>query len=451
LESIIFKHILQHFPGIYKKLTVYKSSPVKYRLAYGAFWGAISVIVPRFVSLIASFLLARILGQNQFGEYGMISSTVSMISTFSGLGLGSTVVKHLAEYKISDPVRAGRIYTLTTIINWISAIIYAFAFILFAPWLAAKTLAAPHLAPLLQISAISMAMGTINSLQQNVFTGLEAFRTSAIITITTTSIQSIIIVLAAWFWQLTGVVSALAINSIIIAIIYFYSIKRERKKYNIRIVINEAKYEWPVLIKYSLPAFLGGILVGPSFWGANAILANQPNGYNELGILNAANQWQHVIQFIPGILGTALLPVMAEKFGNGERLGSIKIMGKMIKIYALIIFPVATILSLLSTFIMGGYGESFESGYITFIITIFTAVLTTLVAPVGQFIAASSKMWVGFIMNFGWAVCLLTGSYFLGKFGSQGIASAKFIAYFLHAIWVFTYVLLLKRKYEREY
>jgi O-antigen/teichoic acid export membrane protein len=411
----------------------------------------IAATVPRAITILASFILARILGQSGFGEYGVINSTVGMVSTFSGLGLGATIVKHLAEFKITDPQRAGRIYTLTTIVNWISALIYAIVFILLAPWLASKTLAAPHLAPMLQISAISLAMGTINSLQQNVLTGLEAFRTSAFITIITSTVQSIILVLAAYFWQLTGVISALAINSIIIAFAYFYAIKGERRKYNIRLLWFEAKYEWEVLIKFSLPAFLGGILVGPAFWGANAILANHENGYAELGIINAANQWQQVIQFIPGILGAALLPIMSEKFGSGDQIGSLKIMGKMMRIYALIVFPAALILSLFSPLIMSGYGKSFESGYITLIITFFTAALLAVMAPVGQFIAASSKMWTGFLMNLGWAFCLISGSYLLVKFGAVGIAGAKFIAYFVHSIWVFGYVLFLKKKYEKQY
>lgn len=448
---MLFKLLQKYFPSICQKINRYTSSPVKARLAHGAYWGALAATAPRVITIFASFLLAHILGQSTFGEYGVINSTVSMVSAFSGLGLGATVVKYLAELKFSDPDRAGRILALSTIVNWISALLYALAFVLLGPWLASKTLAAPHLAPLLQLSAISLAMGTVNSIQQNVLTGLESFRISALITILTSTVQSVLLVFAAWMWQLTGVILALAIGSVITAIIYFNVIGNERHKYNIYLIWNEAKDEWRVLIKFSLPAFLGGILVGPAFWGANAILANQQNGYAELGILNAANQWQQVIQLIPGILGAALLPVMAEKFGNGDKLGSYNIMKKMMGIYAIIVVPAALILSLFSPLIMRGYGQSFETGNITLVIIVFTSALLAIMTPVGQFIAASGKIWPGFLMNFGWAVCMLIGSFMLAKWGAKGIAGARFIAYLIHAIWTFGFVIFLQTRFRDKH
>lgn len=427
-----------------------QSSPVRRRIAYGAYWGTISAIVPRLVTVLASFVLARILGQNGFGEYGVINSTIAMVSTFSGLGLGSTVVKHLAELKNSDPARAGRIYALTTFINLISALLYASAFVIFAPWLATKTLAAPNLAPMLQISAITLALGTINALQQNVLTGLEAFRTNSIISTFTSIIQSLILVFCAYQWKLSGVVSSLAINSIIIAFIYYYAIKKEREKFKIGLLWHEAKHEWGIIVRFSLPAFLGGILVGPAFWGANALLANQENGYAQLGIFSAAIQWQQIIQFIPGILGTALLPIMAEKYGNGDKSESFRIMIKMIRLYTVVVIPVTVVLSLFSPLIMRGYGQSFESGYKTLVILLITAAIIAIIAPIGQFLAASSKMWTGFLMNLGWAICLLICSYMLVEFGSEGIAGARLIAYLLHAIWSLGYLLVIRKRYTSK-
>ena len=57
------------------------------RLAYGAFWGGVAFVLSRGVTLLVSFLLARLLGREGFGEYGMVNATSGMIGGMAGLGI----------------------------------------------------------------------------------------------------------------------------------------------------------------------------------------------------------------------------------------------------------------------------------------------------------------------------------------------------------------------------
>ena len=194
-----------------------------------------------------------------------------------------------------------------------------------------------------------------------------------------------------------------------------------------------------------MPAFLGGILDGPAFWGVKAIIANQKNGYEEIGVLNAGTQWHQVMQFTPSILGSAMLPIMAEKYGKGDQIGSLKIMGKMMRIYALIVFPAALVLSLFSPLIMRAYGQSFEVGYPILIIILFTAALAAIMTPIGNMIAASGKMWIGFCTSLIWGICMIGGSFVFAGFGSKGIACARFLSYFIQSFFILGFALWLKK------
>ena len=82
-------------------------------------------------------------------------------------------------------------------------------------------------------------------------------------------------------------------------------------------------------------------------------------------------------------------------------------------IVALTVIPITAILSLLSSYIMKGYGTSFVSGKQILIISVVTAALIVVMGPVGQFLAASGRMWVGFFMNLGWGISPLLGSYLM--------------------------------------
>lgn len=410
-------------------------SDIRLRIVKGAFWGAFGSVATRSVTILLSFILARILGKEGFGEYGIINNTTAMISGLVGLGLGATVTRYIASLKTREPKRAGKIIGLTSIITWISAIIYGTIFVYFAPWIAKTTLAAPQLAPMLQISSITIGFGVINSIQISTLTGLESFKVSSILSTIFGIIQSSLVVILAWYAGVKGAVVALAFTSSLTVIAYFIISRKELFKANIKVSYRDAWNEWKVLIKYSLPAFLGTITVSPVIWFSNAFLANQTDGYGELGIYNAALQWDTFVMFFPALISTAILPVMSDMYGRGDVKGSIKIMWKMMRYSAFLVIPIATMISLLSPMLIKLYGNSFSGGHWVIVIVVFTTVLNVISAQLGTFLAAGGKMWIGFLINSAWGLTFLILSYFMVKWGAEGLATAKFITYFLHFIW----------------
>ncbi len=420
------------------------------RLAYGAFWGGVAFVLSRGVTLLVSFLLARLLGQEGFGEYGMVNSTAGMIGGMAGLGIGGTVVKHIAEFKIANPDKASRILALSSGITWASAFLYAVAFMACAPWLAAKTLSAPHLAPLLRISAFTVAFGVINGVQTGSLTGCEAFRTNTLVGGFCSLLQSGLVLAGAWARGIEGAVAGLALAMFATVLVTRWSVIREWRRFRLRLCWQDAAQEWRVLLDFSLPTFLSGISVGPVIWGCSALLANQPQGYAQLGIYNAANQWQQAIQFLPGLMGAALLPVLSEKYGRGDRQGSFAVTWKMMKLVAGVVLPLAIVISLLSPWIMRGYGESFVAGHWVVVLSVATAALLAIQTPVGQLISASGRMWIGFWMNTGWGAVMLLASWWMVRWGAEGLAGARLIAYLFHATWTFGFVYWLGKRTQRN-
>ena len=421
-------------------------SSTRQRLARGAFWGGLAYATTRGVSILVSFGLARLLGREGFGEYGILNSTVAMIGGMAGLGIGTTVVKHIAEFKVSDPNRAGRILALSSGITWISSFLYAAGFIVLAPWIAERALAAPGLAPLLRISAFTVAFGVINSVQTCSLTGCEAFRTNMQVGVACSLLQSGLVLCGAWGWGIEGAIWALAVSMLLTVLATRLCVQREWRHYGLRLRWQEACREWRVLFDFSLPTFLSGISVGPVLWGCSAMLAHRPNGYVELGIYNAANQWQQAIQFLPSLMGTALLPVMADKCGQGDWPGSFSVMWKMVKITAALVFSGALAVSLASSWIMHGYGEGFASGHWTLVLSVAAAAFCAVLNPVGNLIAASGRMWAGFWLNAGWGIAMLLASWGMVCWGAEGLAGARLMAYMCHAVWTFGFVFYLKRR-----
>ncbi|MGI6391841.1 MAG: oligosaccharide flippase family protein [Kiritimatiellia bacterium] len=416
------------------------ASPTRRRLASGAFWGGVGGVVSRGTVLVTSFFLARILGQAQFGEYGIVNSTSAMLSAVAGLGVGTTATRYVAQLRNTDKERTGRIISLSSMITWISGSLYGLAFVVLAPWLAEKTLAAPHLAQVLRISSISVALGVINGAQQCSLAGFEAFRISALVNIGGSLFQSVAVCLGAWHGGVKGAVTGMAASTLVIVVMTRCALHVEMRRFGVRNWWREAWVEWPILISFSLPAFLTTIISGPVFWACNAFLANQSNGYNELGILNAANQWGVAVAFFPGVLMTAVLPVLSEQAGVRDVDGNVRIVKRMMRVTALILIPLALVLCMLSPLIMRGYGKTFAPGYTTLILSVAAVVPQAITTPCWYAMMANGRMWACFILNCGWSVLLLTGTFLLARYGAVGVAGARLIAFVIHGCWIYAYV-----------
>lgn len=414
-----------------------EASDVGLRLARGVFWSMAGSLISRGLMLCATILVARILGKTGYGELGMIQSTVGMFGVFAGFGLGLTATKHVAEFRRSDPQRAGRIIGLSGLFAILTGGLMALGLFIFAPWLAANTINAPHLAGVLRIGALILFINALNGAQTGALSGFEAFRTIAFVNLFIGLISFPLLVAGAYFGGLTGAVWALAINLCFNWLINHLALRQEARRYGVPFTLNGCTNEWPILWKFSLPAAIGGAMVGPVNWICNAMLVNQPSGYDEMGIYNAANQWRIAILFIPSMLGQVILPLLSNLLGESRQ----KQYQKFLWLNVLLNFAIASMVVLplifLADYIMVAYGSGFENGANVLRVLSISAVLVAINNVVGKAIISKGKMWIGFLFNALWAVSLISASFILIKigYGAMGLAFAMLFAYVLHTIW----------------
>jgi O-antigen/teichoic acid export membrane protein len=184
-------------------------------------------------------------------------------------------------------------------------------------------------------------------------------------------------------------------------------------------------------------------MVSPVNWLCSAILVHQPDGYRELGAYNAANQWFSMMLFIPTALATGIVPILSDTLGEQDLGRSAKVLNFMLKLNAALIVPCVLVMSLFAPYVMRIYGREYQDAWPTLVVLLITSGIYALLAPVGEMIAAAGRMWWGFVMNLAWAAVLIAATVFLVRWGSFGFASARLIAYSLHAIWTFWYAYIM--------
>jgi O-antigen/teichoic acid export membrane protein len=412
-------------------------SPTGYRMARGIFWSTCGAVVSRALLLLASFFMARMLGRDGFGELGMIRSTVDMFAIFAGFGLGLTATKHVAGYCRSDPGHAGRIMAVSGLFAFVTGGVIAVVLFVFAPWLAEHSLDAPHMANPLRISVIILFITAINGAQTGSLAGFEAFRAIAKINLLVGIASFPLLVGGVYIGGLSGAVWALAIIMGINWLLSHLALREESARFHVPLAFKGCLQEWPVLWKFSLPAAISGIMVGPVLWICNAILVNEPGGYGQMGILNAANQWQMAILFLPSIAGRIALPMLSSLTGQDDRAKYIAVLKANVLIAAGTTLTVAAAVAIAAPWIMRAYGPGFEQGPWVLACLAFSAVLVAVNNVVGQVIISKGHMWIGFGFNALWAATMLAGSFVLIRagHGALGLALATLIAYLLHTLW----------------
>jgi O-antigen/teichoic acid export membrane protein len=422
-----------------------EASEIGFRLAKGTFWSLAGAVISRGLMLVASVFVARMLGKAGYGELGMIQSTVGMFGVFAGFGLGVTATKYVAEFRRSDPDRAGRILSLSGLVATATGGLMTLGLLIFAPWLAQHTINAPHLTGALRIGAVMLLVSALNGAQTGALAGFEAFRTIAYVNLFVGLFSFPILVCGAYFGGLTGAVWALTINLGINWLLNHLALRKEARRHDVPFTFRNCSRELSVLWRFSLPAVLAGSMVGPVNWICSALLVNQPDGYGEMGIFSAANQGYHLMLFLPAMLGSVVLPILSERLGQNGIRQSRKLLIVTMKMNAVLVFPVVALACLASPHIMSFYGEGFRNGWPTLIVVLLTVGVLTIQTPVGQIIAASGRMWIGCVMNLAWAVIFVFGTLILIDLGSLGLATARAAAYLAHTVWVLAFAYMMTR------
>jgi O-antigen/teichoic acid export membrane protein len=400
------------------------------RFVVGAFWSVAGAMISRGFVLAASVVCARFLGKEGFGALGMIQSTTGMFGILAGLGLGITATKYVSELRRLDPLRTGRVLALSAAAAFVSGSVITLGVILLAPYLAQHMLAAPKLAEPLTIGAGLVFFGALNGAQTGALAGFEAFQTIARVNIYAGLASFPLIALGVWRGGLQGAiwgsVGALAINWALNR----RALRKECAKAGVSYQFAHCSRELSILHRFSLPAFLGSILVVSAIWVCNAMLARQPQGYAELGLYAAADKWRVLIVFMPTYVFAMVMPILSNLHGEGDGAAFQKVFKTNLQLNGSLALVTAVLIAVFAGPIMRVYGNAFRGGRVVLLVLACSAIAEVFNGILGQPLVAAHKMW----WRFGFAVlfmALLVGLAWvlIPKRGALGLAAAYGLAY----------------------
>lgn len=401
---------------------------VRGRFARGVYWNALGTLFAQGSVFLTSVLLARLLGKEVFGELGMIQSTLVTLTSIAQVSTGLTATKYVAEFRDADKARAGRVLGLCSVLTLATGVVATALLLISAPWVAEHMLVAPNLALSLSISAACVLFSVMNGYQIGALAGLESYKSISVYGALLGAAHLALCGFGATLWGLHGALGGMAVSALLRWRVYGLVLRREINKQGIKMERKAGLKERDVLRRFALPAALSGLTTMPAVWLGNTFLVQQPNGYAEMGVYNAAISLRTIVLFFPVLLNGVTVALINSHKGQENK--------SSFKSTFFLNMGLTTAAALTGGILMWAFGEgalrifgstfagSSAAGIVLFMS--ISVVFEAIGIAIYQLIQSHEKMWLSFFaIALPRDMLIVVSAYFLAQqYGGAGLAGA---------------------------
>lgn len=362
------------------------------KLFRDSFWAVFGNGIGNALMLFSGIIIARLLGKELYGEYGIVKTTMFYIASFATLGLGVTSTKYIASLISENSIHVGNIIRDSISITLIFSGLIAFILFISASSLA-DFLNESSLVIAFKALAIVIIFKAITTTQIGILAGFKNFKTIAINSLLSGFVMLLLCIPLTYKFGLKGSLATLLISQIFNSLINFFSIRKKSKDIPL---IKNVSYK-KELICFSFPVALQESSFTICNWAAIMMLT-KISSIGEVGLYTASAQWNSIITMIPGLLINVVLSYLSGSV-NQKHLHekTLKLMLCVNFITTIIPF---IIVYFLANFIASFYGDSFSEMPSVLRVLTFSTILEACASVYKSELLALGKTWLLFSIRF---------------------------------------------------
>lgn len=404
----------------------------------------IGAVASKGLILLSGMLLARILGEEDYGKYSLINSTIQTFVTFASMGIGASLVRYVAIYRNADKNECGKYIGTFLLIILLMSVAVAGGVWASSDLISQWTADSDELSALFRIAATVILFVVASSAMQSILLGFESYKAISRFEIIY-GVISVVAICACGYWggvagALIGMLAARLSYSLILGL--FARKTSFRNQIPWRVKFDGAI--WRAYKEFTFPSFAASIFVIPVSWVLNSLLTKSA-GYFDMAVYSISMQWVSIINYIMSLF-TRVKPIYTQLYAEGSLREFLRQLRRTVLVAGGIGIVVAAVGAASSKMILGMYGAAYVEHYPVFVIMMIAAAVISVQSQFGAVFEAVGKMWVGFLLNTFWAVILFGCFILLRSYGALGYAIAYLTAYVIHCVLSWIVIFFLFRK-----
>ena len=362
----------------------------------GVSWSLVGAVFSRGLTLVATIVAARMLGNTSYGEVGMVQATLGV---FAASGLSVSLTKQVAERRNTDLGRAekqiGAGLSIATLFGFTSGILL---FVL-SDTIAQRALNAPGLAQGVRIGAVLATLTVIGAAQIGILIGLQEFRAVALLQVLRSAAVGLGFVVGSLFGT-AGALLGLSAGEALAVLLSTFMLYRIGRLHSISTGYGPIDWgEARQLCSFALPVFLSGLVMQPAMWFSNLTLASQPAGYSRLGVFFAAEKWRELVLFVPASISQSALALLSNLHGRQRKKTNAATFRLNLWVHIVTSMVPAIGLVFFSRLAMASFGTEFVEGWGTLSILALSAIPIVLNNVFGQVLQSAGWIWHRFFLD----------------------------------------------------
>lgn len=358
---------------------------IRNRLFKDSFWTVTGNGVGFGLLFVSGIFIARFLGKEIYGEYGLIKTTMFYIASFASFGLQYTSTKYIAEYKQKDPSQIISIAHDAIIITLYTSTIMCMLLMLFAKPLS-NFINIPEMKIPFQILGCLIIFRGLISCQNGILAGLGEFKSIAYTNVISGSIMLALCIPLTYLGGLYGALGALTISQFTNMVYNQIQLHRCYKGLPIQTFTNRKKE----LLLFSFPIAIQEISYTICQW-VGTLLIIKLSSAGELGLYTASSQWNMIVIFIPSLLRNVILSHLSSAKSN--TLEQHRILKQMLLVNLGCSIPPFILVCLFPNLIISLYGESFSEMRSVLQVTIFSGIFICMSSVLYSELLSIGKNW----------------------------------------------------------
>lgn len=390
------------------------------------------------------------LGTLEYGKFTLAMNTILTIGNFFALPITAAISKYLAQskddtgYFVTDELMT-KLFGLITVV-YILTIIFIVNVEVFIPSL-------NEIKDVLLIGSVYIPVSLLISLYTGIKYVNRDYSQLAISLVLSVIVQLPVLYFCSKYYGIYGAIISytfLVCSQLVILVrkerIYTFPMIWFRVK---RFVKEKKRKNSRIISKFILPNTLSAMIVPIIIWKSNLVVVKN-FGYEELGFITVCLQMQVVINFLPSVINSMILPRLSKSYSLDKR-HYMKDVKKLFVTTMVIAGGLSAIIFLGAAGILNLYSDRYVEYADIMRVFCVAFFISTAANVVGQVILSAASIWWGVFLNVIWGgIFIISLVYFVKNFGLIGLSYAYLLSYLVHLITTSIYIFYFLSKTNNE-